>query len=554
MASSQQEQQVCEIAPVSRANSNPTAALNLDGLSPPCIDDYAQQSFARLVNILTVPCELLAVETDLQAGANHGYELLWVILIGLIFALIIQSLAANLGVSTGRHLAELCKAEYPKYVRWSLWLLAEAAVIAADIPEVIGTAFALNILFHIPVWAGVLMTGLSTLLLLGLQKYGIRKLELLISAMVFTMAACFFGELSYVKPPASGVLKGMFIPKLSGQGATGDAIALLGALVMPHNLFLHSALVLSRKVPNSVRGINDACRYFLIESGFALFVAFLINVSIVSVSGTVCLAENLSPENADQCGDLTLKGASFLLKNALGKSSSTIYAIALLASGQSSTITGTYAGQYIMQGFLDLKMRKWLRNLMTRCIAILPSLFVSIIGGSSGASRLIIIASMILSFELPFALIPLLKFSSSNPKMGPHKNSIYWNMLPQRLTHRSFTFLQIIVISWTLGLMIIGINVYYLSTGFVGWLTHNNLPKAGNVIIGIIVFPLMAIYILAIIYLTFRKDTAVTYIEPVKNDPNLEANMENGQGKSNQEMALGRVPYREDLADVPLPE
>lgn len=546
MASSQQEQQACEIAPASRGNSNRIAALNLDGQSPPCIDDYDQQKPGwRKFLPYVGPGFLVSLayldpgnlETDLQAGANHGYELLWVILIGLIFALIIQSLAANLGVSTGRHLAELCKAEYPKYVRWSLWLLAEVAVIAADIPEVIGTAFALNILFHIPVWAGVLMTGLSTLLLLGLQKYGIRKLELLISVLVFTMAACFFGELSYVKPPASGVLKGMFIPKLSGQGATGDAIALLGALVMPHNLFLHSALVLSRKVPNSVRGINDACRYFLIESGFALFVAFLINVSIISVSGTVCLAKNLSPENADQCGDLTLKGASFLLKNVLGKSSSTIYAIALLASGQSSTITGTYAGQYIMQGFLDLKMRKWLRNLTTRCIAILPSLFVSIIGGSSGASRLIIIASMILSFELPFALIPLLKFSSSNPKMGPHKNSIY-----------------IIVISWTLGFMIIGINVYYLSTGFVGWLTHNNLPKVGNVIIGIIVFPLMAIYILAIIYLTFRKDTAVTYIDPVKNDPNLEANMENGQGKSNQEMAFGRVPYREDLADVPLPE
>lgn len=546
MASSQQEQQVCEIAPVSRANSNRIAALNLDGQSPPCIHDYDQQKPGwRKFLPYVGPGFLVSLayldpgnlETDLQAGANHGYELLWVILLGLIFALIIQSLAANLGVSTGRHLAELCKAEYPKYVRWSLWLLAEVAVIAADIPEVIGTAFALDILFHIPVWAGVLITGLSTLLLLGLQKYGIRKLELLISVLVFTMAACFFGELSYVKPPASGVLKGMFIPKLSGQGATGDAIALLGALVMPHNLFLHSALVLSRKVPNSVRGINEACRYFLIESGFALFVAFLINVSIVSVSGSVCMAENLSPENAGQCGDLTLKGASFLLKNVLGKSSSTIYAIALLASGQSSTITGTYAGQYIMQGFLDLKMRKWLRNLMTRCVAIIPSLFVSIIGGSSGASRLIIIASMILSFELPFALIPLLKFSSSNPKMGPHKNSIY-----------------IIVISWTLGLVIIGINVYYLSTGFVGWLIHNNLPKAGNVIIGIIVFPLMAIYILAIIYLTFRKDTAVTYIDPVKNDPNLEANMENGQGKSNQEMALGRVPYREDLADVPLPE
>ncbi|KAB5568573.1 hypothetical protein DKX38_002366 [Salix brachista] len=538
MASLQQEQQLCEIAPTSRGNSKRIAALNLDGQSPPSIDDHAQQKPGwRKFLTYVGPGFLVSLayldpgnlETDLQAGANHGYELLWVILMGLIFALIIQSLAANLGVSTGRHLAELCRVEYPKYVKLCLWLLAELAVIAADIPEGIYVlekkkkdSVDLEELF---------MKILATFLKL------IRKLELLISVLVFTMAACFFGELSYVKPPASGVLKGMFIPKLSGHGATGDAIALLGALVMPHNLFLHSALVLSRKVPNSVRGINDACRYFLIESGFALFVAFLINVSIVSVSGTVCLAKNLSPEDAARCDDLTLKGASFLLKNVLGKSSSIVYSIALLASGQSSTITGTYAGQYIMQGFLDLKMRKWLRNLLTRSVAILPSLIVSIIGGQSGASRLIIIASMILSFELPFALIPLLKFSSSNTKMGPHKNSIY-----------------IIVISWILGFMIIGINVYYLSTGFVGWLTNNNLPKVGNVIIGIVVFPLMAIYISSIIYLTFRKDTAVTYIDPVKNDPNLEAKMESGQGKSSQEMVFDQVPYREDLADIPLPK
>ncbi|GFP89836.1 metal transporter nramp5 [Phtheirospermum japonicum] len=389
------------------------------------------------------------LETDLQAGANHGYELLWVILIGLIFALIIQSLAANLGVSTGKHLSELCKAEYPIIVKYCLWLLAEIAVIAADIPEV---------------WIGVLCTGLSTLLLLGLQRYGVRKLELLIAILVFLMAACFFGELSYVKPPAKQVIKGMFVPKLNGQGATGDAIALLGALVMPHNLFLHSALVLSRKIPSSVRGINDACRYYLIESGFALFVAFLINVAVISVSGTVCSTNNLSQNVKDSCDDITLNSASFLLKNVLGRSSSTIYAIALLASGQSSTITGTYAGQFIMQGFLDIKMRKWLRNLITRCIAITPSLIVSIIGGSSGAGRLIIIAS-------------------------------------------------IIVVSWILGLGIIGINIYYLSTGFV--------------------------------------DKVVTFIEPMKLlDPIAQTRMENGNGDG---VELQHVPYREDLADIPLP-
>ncbi|XP_068642014.1 metal transporter Nramp7.2-like [Aristolochia californica] len=478
------------------------------------------------------------LETDLQAGANHGYELLWVILIGLIFALIIQSLAANLGVSTGKHLSELCKAEYPTPVKYCLWLLAELAVIAADIPEVIGTAFALNILFHIPVWIGVLLTGFSTLLLLGLQRYGVRKLELLISILVFVMAGCYFGELAYVKPPAKEVLKGMFIPKLKGSGATGDAIALLGALVMPHNLFLHSALVLSRKVPPSVHGINNACRYFLIESGFALFVAFLINVAVISVSGTICLADDLSKENSDKCSDLTLNSASFLLKNVLGKSSSVVYAIALLASGQSSTITGTYAGQFIMQGFLDLKMKKWIRNLMTRCIAITPSLIVSIIGGSSGAGRLIIIASMILSFELPFALIPLLKFSSSKTKMGPFKNSIY-----------------IIVFSWVLGMGIIGINVYYLSTGFVGWLIDNNLPKVANVFIGILVFPLMAVYVLAVIYLTFRKDVVVTYIDTTpKLEASAQTQMEKGLYGNDGDHGMDVVPYREDLADVPLPK
>ncbi|WCJ44397.1 Metal transporter Nramp5 [Euphorbia peplus] len=470
------------------------------------------------------------LETDLQAGANHGYELLWVILIGLIFALIIQSLAANLGVSTGKHLSELCKAEYPKFVKICLWMLAELAVIAADIPEVIGTAFALNILFNIPVWVGVLCTGVSTLLLLGLQRYGIRKLEMLIAILVFIMAGCFFGEMGHVKPEASEVLQGMFTPKLSGHSATGDAIALMGALVMPHNLFLHSALVLSRKIPNSVRGINDACRYFLIESGFALFVAFLINVAVISVTGTVCTANNISPETADRCGDITLNSASFLLQNVLGKSSSTLYAVALLASGQSSSITGTYAGQYIMQGFLDLKMRRWLRNLVTRAVAITPSLIVAIIGGSQGAGRLIIIASMILSFELPFALIPLLKFSSSYSKMGPHKNSIY-----------------IIVISWVLGLGIIGINMYYLITGFVGWLIDNSLPKVGNVFIGLLVFPLIGVYIIAVIYLTFRKDSAVTFIEPVKDENIL---MENGTiSKSSRSLENNDdLPYRPDLA------
>uniref|UniRef100_A0A0D3GPB0 Metal transporter n=1 Tax=Oryza barthii TaxID=65489 RepID=A0A0D3GPB0_9ORYZ len=454
------------------------------------------------------------LETDLQAGANHRYELLWVILIGLIFALIIQSLAANLGVVTGRHLAEICKSEYPKFVKIFLWLLAELAVIAADIPEVIGTAFAFNILFHIPVWVGVLITGTSTLLLLGLQKYGVRKLEFLISMLVFVMAACFFGELSIVKPPAKEVMKGLFIPRLNGDGATADAIALLGALVMP---------------------------FFLYESGFALFVALLINIAVVSVSGTACSSGNLSQEDADKCANLSLDTSSFLLKNVLGKSSAIVYGVALLASGQSSTITGTYAGQYIMQGFLDIRMRKWLRNLMTRTIAIAPSLIVSIIGGSRGAGRLIIIASVSI-FTIIIIIITIITIYYSTANCVRHTAAPAGEQPAGR---------PIIVFSWFLGLLIIGINMYFLSTSFVGWLIHNDLPKYANVLVGAAVFPFMLVYIVAVVYLTIRKDSVVTFVA----DSSLAAVVDAEKADAG-DLAVDDdepLPYRDDLADIPLP-
>ncbi|XP_077213406.1 metal transporter Nramp7.2-like isoform X2 [Tasmannia lanceolata] len=453
-----EEQEPIGKGPPSFRGSNRMASVCIEEENPPTIskDNMQQEEPKRpeRTNFLLFigPGFLMSLayldpsnlEADLQAGASHRYQLLWVILIGLIFALVIQSLSANLGVATGKHLSEICRLEYPPYLNYCLWLMAEAAVTAADIPEVIGTAFSLNILFHIPVWTGVLLTGTSALLLLGLQRFGARKLELLIAIFVFVMAGCYYGELGYVKPPVLDMLKGIFIPNLKGKSTTGDTVALIGSIVTPHNLFLHSALVLSRKIPQSAHEIN----------------------------------------------------------NVLGGSTSTIYGIALFASGQSSTITGTYAGQFIMQGFLGLTMKKWKRNLMTRCIAITPSLVVSIIGGSSSAGRLIIIASMIQLFELPFSLIPLLKFSNSRKKMGPHKNSIY-----------------VMVIAWIIGFCIVVINVYFLSTSFVTWLIHNSLPKLANIFIGIFVFPLMALYILAVIYLTFRKDKAITFVD---TDPELE--------------------------------
>ncbi|XP_073008352.1 metal transporter Nramp3-like isoform X2 [Typha latifolia] len=476
---------------------------------------------------------IVRFETDLQAGAQYKYELLWIILMASCAALVIQSLAAKLGVVTGKHLAEHCRAEYPKVPNFILWILAELAVVACDIPEVIGTAFALNILFKVPVWCGVLITGLSTLMLLLLQQYGVRKLELLIAFMVFLMAVCFFVELAYAKPNSSEVLRGLFVPELKGSGATGLAISLLGAMVMPHNLFLHSALVLSRKVPRSVHGIKEACRFYTIESAFALTVAFLINVSVISVSGAVCSSKTLNLEDQRNCSDLDLNKASFLLRNVLGSWSSKLFAIALLASGQSSTITGTYAGQYVMQGFLDLRMTPWLRNLLTRTLAILPSLIVAIIGGSSAAGKLIIIASMILSFELPFALVPLLKFTSSKTKMGSYTNSIIISAL-----------------TWVISSLIMLINTYFLITSFISLLLHSGLRTVSVVFAGIFGFLGMLVYVAAILYLVFRKNRKST-------QPLLQADAELAPACSDSGVepsgSLHHLP-REDISSMQLPQ
>lgn len=470
-------------------------------------------------------------ETDLQSGAQYKYGLLWIILVASCAALIIQSLAANLGVVTGKHLAEHCRAEYPRVTNFILWVLAEISIVACDIPEVIGTAFALNMLFNIPIWIGVLLTGLSTLLLLALQQYGVRKLEFLIAFLVLTIAGCFFAELGYAKPDGAEVLKGLFVPQLKGSGATGLAISLLGAMVMPHNLFLHSALVLSRKIPRSVRGIKEACRFYMIESGFALMVAFLINVSVISVSGAVCNSRDLNEEDQMNCQDLDLNKASFLLRNVLGSWSSKLFAVALLASGQSSTITGTYAGQYVMQGFLDLRLKPWLRNFLTRCLAIVPSLIVAVIGGSAGAGKLIIIASMILSFELPFALIPLLKFTSSKTKMGAYANST-----------------AISALTWIIGSLLMAINVYYLINGFIKLLLHSHFKVLAVVFLGILGFSGMGLYLAGIAYLVFRKNKEATHLLALTTPESRQlANEQQGN-------ASMYCLAREDIVSMQLPQ
>ncbi|KAK6127891.1 hypothetical protein DH2020_038367 [Rehmannia glutinosa] len=460
-------------------------------------------------------------QTDLQSGAQYEYGLLWIILLASGAALIIQSLAANLGVVTGKHLAEHCRLEYPKVPNFILWILAEIAIVACDIPE--GTAFALNMLFRIPLWCGVLITGLSTLFLLLLQQYGVRKLEILIAFLVFTIASCFFVELGYAKPGSSEVLRGLFVPQLKGSGATQLAISLLGAMVMPHNLFLHSALVLSRKTPRSV---NGCVQVLFGRKWFCFLVAFLINVSVISVSGAVCNSPNLNSDDLRSCKNLDLNEASFLLKNVLGNWSSKLFAVALLASGQSSTITGTYAGQYVMQGFLNLRLKPWIRNFLTRCLAIVPSLIVAIIGGSSGAGNLIIIASMILSFELPFALIPLLKFTSCKTKMGLYANSV-----------------SISATTWIIGSLIMGINIYYLAEKLVTSLHHSHMNIVGVVFCGLLGFSAMLIYLASIAYLVVRKNKEGSHLIALTASENT--GVADGVGSN--------LP-REDIANMQLPQ
>ncbi|WVZ25443.1 hypothetical protein V8G54_003987 [Vigna mungo] len=458
-------------------------------------------------------------ETDLQSGAQYKYELLWIILVASCAALLIQTMAANLGVVTGKHLAEHCRAEYSPLPNFILWVIAEIAIVACDIPEVIGTAFALNMLFNIPVWIGVLLTGLSTLVLLALQQYGVRKLEFFIAFLVFTIAGCFMAELGYAKPVAKEVVTGLFVPKLNGNGATGLAISLLGAMVMPWVPLVFLLQQFLSSVP----------QFYMIESAFALAVAFLINISVISVSGAVCHSSNLSAEDQKSCEDLDLNKASFLLRCA-DKINDDILMWSTLRMSWANGVQNYLQLLCLPQGFLDLRLKSWIRNLLTRCLAIVPSLIVALIGGSAGAGELIIIASMILSFELPFALIPLLKFTSSKIKMGEHVNSI-----------------TISAVTWIIGSLIMGINIYYLMTSFVKLLLHAHIRIVAKVFLGILGFSGVALYIGGIAYLVFRKNKKTTHVLTLRT-------LEDQQmGNAEGDVSMYSLP-REDIVSMQLPQ
>ena len=363
--------------------------------------------------------------TDLAGGSAFGYSLLSVILLSNMMAMLLQALAAKLGIASGLDLAQACRFHYPAPARLFLWGICEIAIIACDLAEVIGTAIALQLLFGIPLVLGIILTALDTLLVLTLQQRGFRKLEAVVIALLVLVAACFAIELAMSRPSGSEILGGL-VPTtqiISNPAMLYIAIGILGATVMPHNLYLHSALVQTRRYAKTDDGKRDAIRHATIDSTAALLLALFVNGAIL-----VLAASTFHVAGHTQVAEI--QEAYKLLATLLGAgAASTLFALALLASGQNSTITATLAGQIVMNGFLEIRLPPWLRRLVTRSIAIVPAAIVASLYGASGTAKLLILSQIVLSLQLPFAVVPLVKFTSDAGLMGAHVNRAWTKVI-----------------------------------------------------------------------------------------------------------------------------
>lgn len=357
--------------------------------------------------------------TDLAGGSRFGYTLLSVILLSNLMAVLLQGLASKLGIVTGRDLAQACRDHYSRRVSLALWVMCEIAIAACDLAEVIGSAIALNLLFGFPLPVGIAVTALDVLLVLYLQNKGFRMLEALVIALVAVVGGCFLFELIISRPDIGAVARG-FLPTteiLRNKEMLYIGIGILGATVMPHNLYLHSSIVQTRKYAENTEGRREAVRFAFVDSTIALTFALFINAAILIVAAATFHTTG-NTEVAE------IQDAHKLLTPLLGVAgASTVFALALLASGQNSTLTGTLAGQIVMEGFLNLRIRPWLRRLITRAIAIVPAAVVAILYGESGTAKLLVLSQVILSLQLSFAVFPLVRFTSDREKMGEFANS-----------------------------------------------------------------------------------------------------------------------------------
>ncbi len=386
--------------------------------------------------------------TDIAGGSKYGYTLLFVVMLSNLTAILLQSLALKLGVATERDLAQACRDTYSRRTTLFLWVFAEIAIAACDLAEVVGSAIALQLLFHLPLVIGVVVTSADVLLLLLLQNRGFRRLEALVITLIATIAGLFAVEIVLSRPEWGAIFTNLFVPQASII-TNGDmlyiAIGILGATVMPHNLYLHSSIVQTRDYKRTPEGKREAIRFANIDSATALMLALFVNAAILIVAAAV-FHRGGHPEVAE-IGD-----AYKLLSPMLGVgAASTMFAVALLASGQNSTITGTLAGQIVMEGFLHIKLSPWLRRLITRLLAIIPTVIVVLLYGERGTANLLILSQVILSMQLSFAVLPLVKFTSDRTRMGQFVNRAWLKYL-----------------SYTVAYFIAALNVWLLVQTFRG--------------------------------------------------------------------------------------
>ena len=419
--------------------------------------DVGSGSFFRKLLAFAGPGYLVAVgymdpgnwATDLAGGSSFGYALLSVVLLSNLMAVLLQGLASKLGIVTGRDLAQACRDHYSRGTTVVLWIFCEIAIAACDLAEVIGSAIALNLLFHLPLAIGVLLTGFDVLILLSLQHRGVRVLEALVITLIATVGLCFLFEIILARPDISEVAKG-FLPSatiVSNREMLYLAIGILGATVMPHNLYLHSSIVQTRRYQETADGKAEAVKFAFWDSTIALSLAFFVNAAILVIAAATF-------HTSGHAEVAEIQDAHKLLTPLLGAGASTAFALALLASGQNSTLTGTLAGQIVMEGFLNIRIRPWMRRLITRLIAIVPAAIVAIFYGESGTARLLILSQVILSLQLSFAVFPLVAFTSDREKMGTFVNPV-----PVKL------------MAWATAFLIAGLNTWLLVQTFKNWLS-----------------------------------------------------------------------------------
>ncbi|PYV83410.1 MAG: divalent metal cation transporter [Acidobacteria bacterium] len=405
--------------------------------------------------------------TDLAGGAQFKFGLLWVVALASLMAIFMQVISARLGVVTGKDLAQCCRDWYPRWTRWPNWFFCEIAIGACDLAEVLGSAVAINLMFHIPLLWAVIITGFDVLLLLALQRFGMRTIEAVVIVLIATISVCYCIEIFVLPQTRPNFLEmggALLTPGFRQSGMIYVAIGIIGATVMPHNLYLHSALVQSRKLQKDEASIRSAIRFNTIDSITALTVAFLVNASILVLAalvfyGKTSVAVAGGHEIAFSPDSDWIRIAYLTLAPLLGTSlASTLFVVALLASGQSSTITGTLAGQVVMEGFMHWRIQPWLRRMITRSLAILPAVLVIGIRGDSSVNDLLTLSQVVLALQLPFAMFPLLHFTSSREKMG---------------TWKSGTFL--LIAGWASAILITALDL---------WGLPESLRSAWNVIVG----------------------------------------------------------------------